>query len=390
LLTGASGFLGRFLTLELLRQLPPEGRLIAVVRGRTDEHAAQRLASAFGEPSEMASELRTALANKRLIVASGDLAKPRIGLDERAWERWASDVDAIVHNGAWVNHVLPYSSLFDANVLGTVEVARLALHGCRKTVSFVSSIAVGQALQGPRLVREAADVASWFESFPADTVYAGGYAATKWAGEVVLGRLAERVGCPLAIFRCGLIMPHSQLVGAINDDLLSRLLGSIALTRAAPRSFYCAGASRAPFQGLPVDFVARGIAALTLRAFEGTHVFHVVDRPETGVTLDELVERLTERRKCIVRFADHEHWFAEFERRLSELPRDVRARTAHPLLAYWREPFGMRADVRFDPSRFAAALASVGGAATLPVLGSAYIRKLIDDSILHMQAREAA
>ena len=46
----------------------------------------------------------------KAIVLEGDLAKPLLGLDETVFADLASSVDVIIHNGAYVNHVLPYQS----------------------------------------------------------------------------------------------------------------------------------------------------------------------------------------------------------------------------------------------------------------------------------------
>ena len=49
----------------------------------------------------------------KAVVLEGDLAKPLLGLDEAVFADLASSVDVIIHNGAYVNHVLPYQSTCD-------------------------------------------------------------------------------------------------------------------------------------------------------------------------------------------------------------------------------------------------------------------------------------
>lgn len=46
----------------------------------------------------------------KAVVLEGDLAKPLLGLDEVVFADLASSVDVIIHNGAHVNHLLPYQS----------------------------------------------------------------------------------------------------------------------------------------------------------------------------------------------------------------------------------------------------------------------------------------
>ncbi|QWA13967.1 SDR family oxidoreductase [Sodalis ligni] len=61
-----------------------------------------------------------------------------------------------------------------------------------------------------------------------------GYAASKWAAEVLLGQISANYKVPLNIFRCGLLLPHTQVQSDINDvDTLFRLLKSILTVKVA-------------------------------------------------------------------------------------------------------------------------------------------------------------
>ena len=46
--------------------------------------------------------------------------------------------------------------------------------------------------------------------------YAHGYAASKWAGEVLLKELHQRFGTPVRVFRPGMILPHRRYRGQVN------------------------------------------------------------------------------------------------------------------------------------------------------------------------------
>ncbi len=52
------------------------------------------------------------------------------------------ETSAIIHNGALVNHVLPYSVLKPANVNGTIEIIKLACLNVLKPLYFISSMSV--------------------------------------------------------------------------------------------------------------------------------------------------------------------------------------------------------------------------------------------------------
>jgi fatty acid CoA ligase FadD9 len=143
LLTGANGYLGRFLCLEWLERMAERGgKLICLVRGSDADAARARLTDAFDSGDAALLRHFHELADDHLDVLAGDIGEPGLGLDERTWDLLASSVDLIVHPAALVNHVLPYDQLFGPNVLGTAEVIRLALATRIKPVTFLSTVAV--------------------------------------------------------------------------------------------------------------------------------------------------------------------------------------------------------------------------------------------------------
>ena len=143
LLTGANGYLGRFVTLEWLQRLSRTGgKLITIVRGSDADAARNRLEKVFdgGDP-DLLHRFRE-LAAEHLEVITGDIGEPNLGLDHTTWERLADTTDLIAHVGALVNHVLPYEQLFGPNVVGTAEVIKLAISSRIKRVTFMSTEAV--------------------------------------------------------------------------------------------------------------------------------------------------------------------------------------------------------------------------------------------------------
>lgn len=49
------------------------------------------------------------LTGEKLTVLSGDLSQPRLGVSEEDFAYLCQNVDTVIHNGAVVNHVLPYA-----------------------------------------------------------------------------------------------------------------------------------------------------------------------------------------------------------------------------------------------------------------------------------------
>ncbi|MFC8824602.1 carboxylic acid reductase [Streptomyces sp. NPDC057137] len=384
LLTGASGYLGRFLTLEWLQRLAPAGgRLIVVVRGKDPDAAGQRLADAFGSDDPELARAYRELAAEHLEVLAGDIAEPRLGLDEATWERLTGEVDLIVHAGALVNHVLPYRHLFDANVLGTAELIRLSLTGRLKPFTYISSVAVSRSRKGQPL-DEDADVRAALPVQPVDDGYAGGYTTSKWAGEVLLREAHDLCGLPVTVFRSNMILAHSRYTGQLNvHDMFSRLLFSVLATGVAPKSFYRTDSGEGPrahYDGLPVDFTTAAVVTLG-RSTSGYRTFSLVNPHDDGISLDTFVEWLIEDGHAIERIAGYGDWLVRVEAALRNLPEAQRRYSVLPLLQGLQEPAEAVPGSDVPSARFRKAVqkAGLGPDRDVPRLSPALIRTYVTD-----------
>jgi fatty acid CoA ligase FadD9 len=379
-LTGANGFLGRFLLLELVERVAPAGgRVIAIVRAADDDSARWRLAASYGRADSVLSTRFAELtaAPGRLEVLAGDLIEPRLGLSPERWDRLASEVSAVVHPGALVNHALSYVQLFEPNVLGTVEVMRLALPR-RAPIAFVSTAGVFTSVDPTDVVREDESIAALGPTRAIDMGYAAGYEATKWAGELLMHDLQGRSGIPVSVFRPSLIMPPESVPGQVNaPDLLTRLLHGVIVTGLAPRSFYANRAARHHFDGLPVDVSARAIAAIALAAQDGYHVYNVVDgHRDDGVSLDTFVEWVERAGYPVTRVDDYGAWIRAFRARLEALPPSEQQRSALPGLKLWQRPF--ERDLALDNGLLRERLRTLAEPSVMPNIDEAAIRRYLE------------
>ena len=135
LLTGATGFLGAFLLRELLGQTTAE--IHCLVRAGTPDDARAKLVRnlrqyGLGEVGPL----------ERVVPVCGDFSEPRLGLTPDKFAELSAAIDAIYHNGAQVSPFYTYGMLKPANVLGTVEILRLATLARVKPVHLVSTISV--------------------------------------------------------------------------------------------------------------------------------------------------------------------------------------------------------------------------------------------------------
>ena len=343
LLTGATGFLGRYLALQWLERMHlVGGKVIALVRAKDDDAARQRLDATFdsGDPKLLAHY--RSLAADHLEVLAGDKGEANLGLEQATWQRLADTVDLIVDPAALVNHVLPYSQLFGPNVVGTAELIRIALTTRIKPFVYVSTIGVGDGIEPGRFVEDA-DVRQMSATRKIGDNYANGYGNSKWAGEVLLREANDLCGLPVSVFRCDMIMADTTYAGQLNvPDMFTRMMLSLVATGVAPFSFYELDADgnrqRAHFDGLPVEFIADAISTLGANVVEGFETYHVMNPYDDGISMDTYVDWLIEAGYPIARVPEYAAWLARFETTLRALPEKQRQASLLPLLHNYQQP----------------------------------------------------
>jgi fatty acid CoA ligase FadD9 len=391
-LTGANGFLGRFLLLELLERLAPShGKVVALVRARDDAAARGRLAASYGrvdpklpvggsDPRLTTRFAELSAEGGRLEVIAADLIQPHLGLGQDRWDRLAAEVSAIVHPGALVNHALSYPQLFEPNVLGAVEIIRLALSR-RAAIGFVSTVGVAAGTERTEPIREDEDAAALGRLRPIDSGYAVGYAATKWANELLMRDLEARCGVGVSVFRPSMILPPRSFVGQLNaDDLLTRLLQSLVVTGVAPRSFYSESVRRPHFDGLPVDVVARAIAAVSLATCAGYATYHVVDgHLDDGVCLDTFVDWVQRAGYPLRRVETYAGWLRAFRERLEALGPVEQQHSALAGLKAWERPAA--GEPGFDNRLLRRRLEALGERAEMPQIDEPTIRRYLESMV---------
>ncbi|WP_409238902.1 thioester reductase domain-containing protein [Streptomyces sp. PA5.6] len=258
LLTGATGYLGSHLLLDLLRQ--GDAHVVCLVRGADDSAAERRLADAlasFDQPW-------TAEVRRRVTVLAADLRQPFLGLAKDVWEGLAQELDSIVNVAAAVDFLRGYPSLRQTNVLGPLALAELAMTGRPKPLHHISSVAVFNEV-GIEKMGEDDPVAH------IDRLFAG-YDKSKWAAEAVLRRAREH-GLTVTFLRPGAIGGHTR-TGVYNPrDLSTGLIGAFSRYRTVPAF---------KFMNLaPVDWISKVTAAVVFDPAAWGQNYNVTGRAET-------------------------------------------------------------------------------------------------------------
>ncbi len=253
LLTGATGFVG--------------AHLVRALAAETDAEIHCLVRPQFGDARERLREnlarygVWTEALESRLHIVQGDLTLPRLGVPSKAFEQLASSIDVIYHAAADVNWVSSYSALRPANVLGTVEVLRLACAGVPKPVHFLSSISVCHSTSAPRRVDEDLDALTSIDGLWM------GYAQTKCVAEALVRAAGER-GLTVTIIRPSLIT-GDRVSGRSNpDDLISRFVAGCIRMRAAPDLDW-------RMDCVPVDDVATSVVRIARARHCGITTSHV-------------------------------------------------------------------------------------------------------------------
>ncbi|GAA4290563.1 carboxylic acid reductase [Mycobacterium paraffinicum] len=386
LLTGATGFLGRYLALEWLERMDMvDGKVIALVRARSDEEARARLDKTFDSGDPTLLQHYQELAADHLEVVAGDKGEANLGLDPQTWQRLADTVDLIVDPAALVNHVLPYSELFGPNALGTAELIRIALTSKLKPYAYVSTIGVGDQIQPGKFIEDA-DIRQISATREVNDNYANGYGNSKWAGEVLLREAHDLCGLPVAVFRCDMILADTTYAGQLNlPDMFTRLMLSLVATGIAPGSFYeldeNGNRQRAHYDGLPVEFIAAAISTLGAQVTDTFETYHVMNPYDDGIGLDEYVDWLIEAGYGIQRIADYGEWLRRFEGTMRALPERQRQYSLLPLLRNYQQPEKPINGSMAPTDRFRAAVqeAKIGPDKDIPHVTAPIIVKYITD-----------
>ena len=246
LVTGATGFLGAFLLDELLRAAGPDTRFFCLARDRDSGQG--------GSTNRVLDTLKFyglagRSAGQRIVPVSGDLTRPRMGLDDEEYRRLAAEVDLIFHCAASVNYAYPYSAAKPHTVGGTLEVLRLACTGVTKPVQYISSNGVFPGGDdNPYL--ENSDIDGFVDRME------GGYNQAKWVAERLVWQAVSR-GLPVCLFRPGNIGHHSG-TGTVNpNDFLSLIIKACARLGCAPL------APEWFFEMTPVDFLVEAITKIS-------------------------------------------------------------------------------------------------------------------------------
>jgi thioester reductase-like protein len=260
LLTGATGFLGTYLTAEILNTTQAEVYcLIRPQRGEDGKLRIERQMKRYQVWAE--NEAWQSTWKDRLHVIYGDVTLPRLGMKDSEYDSLARNVDAIFHGAAHVNFIYPYEALRATNVLGIHEIIQFAFHSRIKSLHHLSTAAIWP-------------MGSQYTYYEKDSIdHVGllnlGYDESKWVGEKCLLHAAER-GLPLVRYRPGEVGGDSITGHSVTDHFIIACLKGFLQFGAFPDLDIEVDVA-------PVDYVVKALVHLAFHRNVLGHAFHLTN-----------------------------------------------------------------------------------------------------------------
>lgn len=246
-LTEATSFLGAFLLRDLLKMTQVD--VYCLVSEKTVDEGLEQIKQTL-----IRYELWDDAYVSRIFPIMGSLSQPLMGLSEIAFAGLASKVDVIYHTGVFSNASDTSNSLKESNVVGLQDILRLATQSKIKPVHFISTVSVFDHEDGEqgKIYTE--------EDMPEKNLSIIGSAdriRMRTAEQVI--HLARKRGIPISLYRCGRIIGDSQTGASEMESWIGKLITGCITIGKAPRELN-------HLEGLPVDYISRGIIHLSMTA----------------------------------------------------------------------------------------------------------------------------
>ncbi|MDT4938208.1 MAG: hypothetical protein QOG80_1879 [Pseudonocardiales bacterium] len=248
--TGATGFIGRFLMARLLER---EGTIYVLCR-----------ASSLDKLDELRERLGT--DDQRVVAVIGDLSKDRLGVEADEIERLDGKIEHFFHLAAIYDLTADADSQHVANVEGTRHALHLAEAVHAGHFHMVSSIAAAGLYKGTfteDMFDEAVDV----EHNP--------YYHTKHVSEALV---RDQSAVPWRIYRPGIVVGHSKTGEIDKIDGPYYFFSTIQRLRGAlPAWLRGVGIEGGEINIVPVDYVADAMDYLAHQPGYDSNTFHLTD-----------------------------------------------------------------------------------------------------------------
>eukprot|EP00927_Polykrikos_kofoidii_P033264 TRINITY_DN28144_c0_g1_i1.p1 TRINITY_DN28144_c0_g1~~TRINITY_DN28144_c0_g1_i1.p1 ORF type:complete len:633 (+),score=82.25 TRINITY_DN28144_c0_g1_i1:191-1900(+) len=296
LVTGAGGFLGRYIVEALLQTT--QMQIYCLVRAADSAAAQKRVASSL----EKAGVRWDA---SRIVAVCGDLSKRHFGLGLSDFQKLAGQLTHVFNSAAKVNLAEPFDSMRKDNVDATAHVLELCCSGRPKQLHHISTMGV----LTPDMVSRHGSVSEFAPLGDMRTMpmygtgdQANGYPYTKWCAERMVFEAGQH-GMQVFVHRAGLIGGDSRS-GTLAEDVFYHFLSDVVKLQELPDM------EGSKFNITPVDWVAKAIVRVGADPKFLRHAgcaIHPAARNNTVTTL-QLAEVLQEAGYRSIKWVDFWDW----------------------------------------------------------------------------------
>ena len=266
LLTGATGFMGRFFLCDLLRQ---NADLVVhcIVRANNVDHGFGRLRAALQQGGIWDESFAP-----RIQAVVGNVGETRFGLPAEQFDSLCQQIDAVYHLAADISLTSSYADIRKTNTSSLRNVLELCLRKRFKHLFYASTMGVfpqyfcafAHEFKDSRIDHQMQpDLESMKRTFPIGLL---GYPWSKLTSEQVL-LFAQQAGMPLAIFR----LPQTSLSSAgytPAHDLSVRLFAAVVDCEMLPEEFTFRSSNEA------VDTLSQVCTAISLNPERRFTIYH--------------------------------------------------------------------------------------------------------------------
>lgn len=289
LITGATGFLGSYLTRELLGM---GYHLKLLMRKKTGIRGRERLSEIF--PTVPGIPWNT--FKDRIEVIEGDVCEVCLGLNTETYLRLANTIDDVFHCAAATKfNDTTDNTLINTNVHGTEHIVWFCLSKKTKRLHYISTAYVAGTRRETVFEHELEKGQSFNNR----------YEKSKFEAEKILSEFARKYDAPVTIYRPSIIIGDSRngftrnydniyifgkgLSHCRNYDMRAFHQGPVTRDNANHRTpLRIPGDKYGTLNLVPVDYVAHAIVAISLQKKSIKNTFHIVN--PSPPTLGELAE----------------------------------------------------------------------------------------------------
>ncbi|MEP9410781.1 MAG: SDR family oxidoreductase [Candidatus Brocadia sp.] len=293
LITGATGFLGSYITRELFEA---GFHLKLLIRNSANVQTKERISEVFPQVETTGIVFDT--LSYRIEIINGDVSKERLGLNAQDYSRLSNAVDEIFHCAAATKFYNESdNSLVHTNVCGTEHIAQFCLTNKLKRLHYISTAYVAGTRQDIVFEHELEKGQSFHNN----------YEKSKFDAERLLRQFISQYNIPTTVYRPSIIVGDSGTGFTCNYDNiyvfgkgLNRLKNheirnnrkdTVSTNRnridhALPLRI--PGDKHATINLVPVDYVTQAIIAISGQEQSINKTFHIVN--PSPPTLGELGE----------------------------------------------------------------------------------------------------